>query len=601
MWAGAGVAGRARRRAGWSRTPAAEEPPAPAAASPTCATAALRLQRVRRLRQPGSGRGDRQRGTTAASPSRTRSSPATASTGRGGIVFAKGAGGGASSFRRTRRPLDDRAGGGGASTPRSQPGDRGCTVEDSRSHGRARTRRDGGAIYVEGGPLVIDAFEPPGQLGAPRRCRVPEGRDAHRLELDLLSGTGARVAARQRAGTRGATSSSRARHRGRSATRRSAEQQRRRGGGAFAGDGPSPLVLRASLLEWNSTRHAGRSALLLVRARLRRVQHPEPGRAGRLPTARPASCATARVSASFRPRFGASSFRLARRTARAIDLVTSGCPPPAIDQRGLARPQAARLRRGLVRMGAERHRLGGRDHTRATRGPTSLTLRRAPVGGRRRETVTVAYATADEDGDAGARLRRRERSLDVPSGRHRAHRAGRRAGRRDRGASWSASGCTSAPHGARARCRRAEFGRIKDDDTAAGDPRRAAATCSRAVSPVSSRAYALSNYQRRAGDGAVRERRTAPPPPGVDYQSAAGTLTFAPGVVERGRSGAHRRRHSSTRRPRRSLFALCGAPRTEPSATALAIGMIRDNDGPRIAIGDGGRRRGHRRAARRLP
>jgi hypothetical protein len=171
-------------------------------------------------------------------------------------------------------------------------------------------------------------------------------------------------------------------------------------GGAFAGDGPSPVVLHASILGANTLGSGSTlspACAITLAAGAFDVQAP--GEAADVDCVTGILRADPRVEAVIDPPSLIPSFRLLEGSP-AIDLVTTGCPPPATDQRHQPRPFGAACDAGsyelmpLVDVGDISVLEGDGAVTAAT---FVVELSGPPPTG----SVTVSYTTADGTAVAG--------------------------------------------------------------------------------------------------------------------------------------------------------------------------------------------------------
>jgi hypothetical protein len=313
---------------------------------------------------------------------------------RGGILLATG---GRVSFRRNDVLGVSATEAGGALHGTFAAGDGGVTIEDSRMGGSA-VGGDGGAVFHQGGPLRITGSSVTGTarrggglfLGAGSVLDVENTTFWSARAVDSTPGNGT--------GRGGAIFVSGA-STGTISHTTFGSNTADGGGGAIAGDGPSAIVLRASVLEKNATGTLGTlqpSCSIALASGGFNVQDPgEPGD----PDCAPGILRGAPLLGPLDFHGGTTwVFGLAG-SSPAIDLVTSGCPPPTIDQRGLARPQYAACDAGAfewvpVIQAGDASLFEGNSGTR----PAEF---RVFLSGPFDETVTVAYATADQEAVAG--------------------------------------------------------------------------------------------------------------------------------------------------------------------------------------------------------
>jgi Calx-beta domain len=333
----------------------------------------------------------------------------SSSADRGGIVFATG---GRVVFRRSRVLGVSATEAGGAFYGSFAPGDGGLTIEDA-SFVAPSSAGDGGAVYHHGGPLRITGSS---LTGTARRGGAVYLAQGSVLDISNTSfGYAKAVSAAPGDGTgRGGAFFLSGASTGSISHSTFGLNTADAGGGAFGGDGPSAIVLRASLLEKNATGTLGTlqpSCTSTLASGGFNLQDPgEPG---------DADCAPGVL----RELPGLVNFDFHGGTTRvfgidggspAIDLVTNGCPPPATDQRGMSRPQMSNCDAGAfewvpVIQAGEASIFEGNSGTR----PAEF---RVFLSGQFDETVTVAYATADQEAVAGVDYIATSGTLTFPPG-----------------------------------------------------------------------------------------------------------------------------------------------------------------------------------------
>jgi Calx-beta domain len=321
---------------------------------------------------------------------------------RGGILLATG---GRVVFRRNNIGGVYATEAGGALHGTFAAGDGGLTIEDSRLRGLV-LGGDGGAVFHQGGPLRITGSSVTGSARRGGGVFVAAGSvldiknstfwQASAVDATPGDGTG-------RGGAMFLSGSSTGTINHTTFGSNTADS----GGGAFAGDGPSAIVLRASVLENNAT--GSLSCSIALASGGFNVQDSGPP---------DADCAPGILRAG--PLLGAlgthggttMAFDLLPASA-AIDLVTSGCPPPGVDQRAVGRPQNFACDAGAIEwIPTVFASYGGSIEGNA---PNQRTFD-VRLSGPFNQTVTVGYATADGTATAGSDYLAASGTLTFPPG-----------------------------------------------------------------------------------------------------------------------------------------------------------------------------------------
>lgn len=266
----------------------------------------------------------------------------------------------------------------------------------------------------------------------------------------------------------------------------------------------------------------------------------------------------------------------------ARERVTSGCPPPAADQRGVARPQGAACDAGAYEAPEPTISIAGASLAEGNAGSALLqlavTLSESPT-----EVVTVAYATSDVEATAGVDYTAvagtlsfpvgvTARTVDVPV-----------LGDLLDEADEAFRVTLSSPANATLAASQA-LGTILDDDplpsltigdvaVAEGDAGTRLATLTASLSAPSGRAVGVS-FATVAG--------TAASP--ADFGSVSGTLDFAPGTTAR--SLAVPVFGDVLDEPDETFAVLLSAPQNASLADGQASVTIQDDDAPGLAVED---------------
>jgi hypothetical protein len=309
----------------------------------------------------------------------------------GGVLAARS---GSVAFRRNQVLFGHATSSGGCIDAAFGPKDAGMTVEATRILG-ADTFGEGGAIRQRGGALHIVGSS----FGSGRAARggaifVEDVSDlsilnatfsANQAEFDAMNPGSGRGGAVYIAGaTAGSVVHS-------TFALNSAENS----GGAFAGDGPSPVLLRASVLGANASGTGSTfspACAITLAAGPFNVQAP--GEAADVDCVAGVLRADPRVELTSDPPTSVGVFRLLEGSP-AIDLVTSGCPPPATDLRQRPRPFGAACDAGSYEL-MPLVDIGDSFVLEGDGAVTTATFVVELSGPRPTGTVTVAYATADD-------------------------------------------------------------------------------------------------------------------------------------------------------------------------------------------------------------
>jgi Calx-beta domain-containing protein len=316
-------------------------------------------------------------------------------SGRGAVVAALG---GSVVFRRTQVFSSHAATSGGCIDGVFGPKDAGVTIEDSSLTGPT-TWGDGGVIRQSGGALRISGSRLAGRAArgggvfaqdVAEMTIVNSTFSDNHADTDLAVPGSGRGGAFYLAGANAGTISHS------TITQNDADEA----GGAFAGDGPSPVVLHASLLGANSL---GSGSTFSPACAITLAAGPfdiqAPGQAADIDCASGILRADPRIEAAIDPLSLFLSFRLLE-DSPAIDLVTSGCPPPETDQRKEPRPFGPACDSGSY----ELRPLVGVGDTYVLEGDGSVTTATFVVdlsGPPPTGAVTVSYTTADDTAVAG--------------------------------------------------------------------------------------------------------------------------------------------------------------------------------------------------------
>jgi hypothetical protein len=494
-------------------------------------------------------------------------------TGRGGVVFAKGSAGGRIVLRRARILSMSAPGGGGAVYGSFEPGDQGLLVEHTLITSSNTLTADGGALHVQGGSVTIDGSTFSAN-GARRGGAVFLQNGALAVSNATFTGNRAREGSPRDGNGMGAAFFLAEAHSSVITHATFVGNLAEAAGGAFASAGSSPLVLRASILAGNA--------------------------AGTGPDLSP-TCSTPLASGGFNiqspgadpdcvpgvlrddPGVGPFEFTTVGYfplwpESRATDFVTSGCPPPAVDQRGVTRPKGVGCDAGSYEWAPVVSVADARVYE-GNVGSTAMNFV-FRLSDPTTDLVTVAYATTDEDAVAGADYVAASGVITFPPG------------VTERILSVAVLGDAivedqenfklnlSAP-GAAILAASIVNGRIEDDDTPpvisvkGCNVPESAADCVFTVrtslingAPVTVQ-YATANGTATAGQ---------------DFQPTAGTLTFLPGTAE-ATVDVPILEDAIDEATETFTFGL-SAPQNGTIGAGITSGVVSDDDGPRISIGD---------------
>ncbi len=275
---------------------------------------------------------------------------------------------------------------------------------------------------------------------------------------------------------------------------------------------------------------------------------------------------------------GPTQTRALQAGSPARNAVTSGCPPPAADQRGVPRPQLGACDIGAYEANAS---LSVNDVTVAEGTANAVfTVTLAPASS---QTVTVGYSTADGTAVQGSDYTSTANTLSFPAGTtSRTISVPVIGDARDENAEtfvvnlWSPVNATIADSQG--------VGTITDDDppptvsisdctVQEGDAGASACGLTVSLSTPSGKTVTVS-YATANGTATA----------GSDYTAASGTLTFAPGVPSLALSVLAK--GDTTDETDESFVVNLSGPTNATLGDAQGTGTIDDDDGPGILISD---------------
>jgi hypothetical protein len=495
-------------------------------------------------------------------------------TGRGGVVFAKGSAGGRIVLRRARILSMSAPGGGGAVYGSFEPGDQGLLVEDTLITSSNTLSADGGALHVQGGSVTIDGSTFSAN-GARRGGAVFLQNGALAVSNATFTGNRAREGSPGDGNGMGAAFFLAEAHSGVITHATFVGNLAEAAGGAFASAGSSPLVLRASILAGNA---AGTGPDLSPTCSM-------PLASGGFNIQSPGADPDC-VPGVLRDDPGVGPFEFTTvgyfplwPESRATDFVTSGCPPPAVDQRGVTRPKGVGCDAGSYEWAplitvehAERYE----GNTGAA--PMTFTVRlSAPAV----ETVTVAYSTGPEGvatpgvdylSAAGVMTFPPgvvERTVDVSI-------LGDAIQERSEPFTFRLSAPTGGVLGTGA-----TYGTIIDDDW---PPTISVVGCDADESDPSCRFRVHLNLLNGAPVTVQYATASGSATAGEDFQAVSGTLTFPPGSFEAFVDVPILQ--DTLDEPTEVYTFQLSAPQNGTIGVGTASGGILDDDGPFVSIGD---------------
>jgi hypothetical protein len=346
-------------------------------------------------------------------------------------------------------------------------------------------------------------------------------------------------------------------------------------GGAFASAAPSPLVLRASILAGNAS-GSGSDLSPACSAPLASggfsVQSPgddadcTPGMLRDHPGVGPFDP----TGVGYVPLYPNS---------RATDLVTAGCPPPAVDQRGVTRPKGAGCDAGSYEWAPE-ITVANAEVYEGNSGSTPMTFT-VRLSGPSPETVTVAYATGPEgDATPGVDYVAVAGVLTFAPGDTARTVVVSVLGDPVQESSESFAFRLSAPTGAILETV-ATYGHIIDDDT---PPTISVEGCNRDESAPTCPFRVRMNIFNGAPVTVQYATANGTATADKDFEATAGTLTFPPGFAE-ATVEVPIFEDAIDEATETFTFALA-APQNGTIGVGIASGAVTDNDGPRISIGE---------------
>ena len=495
-------------------------------------------------------------------------------TGRGGIVFVKGAGGGRVVLRRVDSLSVNAPGGGGVVHADFEPGDQGLLVEASSMRGSGGTSGDGGALHVRDGSVAIDGST--FYNLAARRGGAVFAQDAavSVVNATFYNNRASEAAPGDGNGLGGAfflagTVTGSVSHSSFVANAADAA------GGAFAAASPSSLVLRASLLASNAS-GTGSDLSPACSAPLAsggfNIQSPGDD----------ADC----VPGMLREHPGVGPFDFTGvgyvplyPDSRATDLVTAGCPPPAVDQRGISRPKGAGCDAGSYEW-APAVTVANASVYEGNSGSTPMTFT-VRLSGPSPEAVTVAYATGPEgDATPGVDYVVAAGVLTFAPGDTARTVVVSVLGDPVRESSESFAFWLSAPTGAILETVAAD-GRIIDDDT---PPTISVTGCDVDESDTSCRFLVRLNIFNGAPVTVQYATASGSATAGQDFLTTAGTLTFPSGSYEAFVDVPIL--EDAIDEPVEVFTFALSAPQNGTIGVGTASGAVHDNDGPVVSIQD---------------
>lgn len=485
---------------------------------------------------------------------------------RGEIVYADG---GSVVLRRTDVLVAQSTDGGGAVYARFDAADGGLTIEETRIMNAFAGTGDGGAVHQRGGTLRITA-------STILSSRAGRGGAvfAQDVTLDATNATfyGNRASEASPGDGRGLGGAFYLAGAVTGSIRHSTfvVNQADAGGGSFAGAGPSPLVLRASLLA-SLPGSSNPACTVSLASGGFDVQSPGPD----------ADCAPGILRAE--PGLGAyvsepGYFPIVA-ASPARDLVTSGCPPPSADQIGTVRP------RGVACDAGAHEWVPAIDVSDVTvlegnGGPrsASFTVR---LSGELGETVTAAYATTDNGATAGTDYVAATGVITFPPGVTERMVDVAVLGDTVQEPSESFRFTLSAPSHATIEDGQA-LALIEDDDLPAPIGVSPTTALESQVCAFFVRLQAANGAPVTVDYATADGTATA----GIDYQPRSGTLTFAPGTTAE--SVVVLLVQDTLDEGGESFTLGLSNPQNGTIGASPATCWIGDDDGPGIAIGDAG-------------
>jgi hypothetical protein len=315
---------------------------------------------------------------------------------RGGNVFAQG---GRVVLRRSSLSWGSASEAGGVVHASFLPGEPGLTVEDSMLTGYVPNGQ-GGAVFQDGGALLIS-----GSTLLDSRAHTGAGVYARDVSALLVVNS---TVARNQVGeptvadptTRGAAFFLAGSTAGSIRHATIVDNHSYGAGGAFSGDAPTAVVLRASIVEGNATvSNTGFSPSCTLALNDGGFNLQSPGQPADVDCA-PGIVREFAGVGEFGTNGGPTYTYNFAPDSPARDRVTAGCPPPSADQRGVARPAGAACDTGSVEWVPLLNLVHGLHVVEGNSGttPAVFTVTLQPPAS---APVTVSYETADLHAQAG--------------------------------------------------------------------------------------------------------------------------------------------------------------------------------------------------------